>query len=93
MDINMAAWWSFTKSELFFSLTSVTLPALLAIVLMIFGGLAYVLQVKAVKTKPKLKSNFKKKFQVAVVVNIKILFRRLCNNTRNTLSTLQSHQG
>ena len=55
MDTEMAAWWSFNKSEPFFSLTSVTLPALLAIVLMIFGGLAYVLQVKAVKTKPKLK--------------------------------------
>ena len=47
MDANMTAWWSFDQSQPFFSLTSVTLPALLAIVLMVFGGLAYILQVLA----------------------------------------------
>ena len=45
MDMKMTAWWSFDQSLPFFSLTSVTLPALLTIVLMVLGGLAYILQV------------------------------------------------
>ena len=45
MDIEMAVWWSFDQSRPFFSLTNVTIPAVLTIVLVILGGLAYILQV------------------------------------------------
>ena len=45
MDMEMEVWWSFDESQPFFSRSSVTLPALLAFVLIILGGLAYILQV------------------------------------------------
>ena len=45
MDMKMAVWWSFDQSRPFFSLTNVTIPAVLTIVLVILGGLAYILQV------------------------------------------------
>ena len=45
MDMKMAVWWSFDQSRPFFSLTNVTIPAVLTIVLVILGGLAYTLQV------------------------------------------------
>ena len=37
--------WSFDQSQPLFSLTSVTIPVVLTIVLVILGGLAYILQV------------------------------------------------
>ena len=47
MDTKMTTWWNFDRSQPFFSLTSITLPALLSVVLMVLGGLAYMLQVLA----------------------------------------------